>query len=170
MLLGERLRTPRLICVWSVHWTNGNSSAELLWTLYVFVLNCFSLVWLSVTPWTPLSIGFSSPMDSTPPGSSVHRILRSRILEWVAVPTSRVWRLSWVRWYMFSATSGPCLEWSRSLISGIIIIISNSYLAINMLSAWLLKLRLQVSFRFCKLDGSCHLLTFQGSSRRKKLC
>ena len=29
------------------------------------------------------------PMDSSPPGSSVHEILQARILEWVAVPSSR---------------------------------------------------------------------------------
>ena len=30
-----------------------------------------------------------NPMDCSPPGSSVHRILQARILEWVAVPFSR---------------------------------------------------------------------------------
>ena len=29
------------------------------------------------------------PIDSTPPGSSVHRILQARILEWVAISSSR---------------------------------------------------------------------------------
>ena len=29
------------------------------------------------------------PVDCSPPGSSVHRILRARILEWVAMPFSR---------------------------------------------------------------------------------
>ena len=29
------------------------------------------------------------PMDSSPPGSSVHGILQARILEWVAIPFSR---------------------------------------------------------------------------------
>ena len=28
-------------------------------------------------------------MDSSPPGSSVHGILQARILEWVAMPSSR---------------------------------------------------------------------------------
>ena len=28
-------------------------------------------------------------MDRSPPGSTVHRILQARILEWVAVPSSR---------------------------------------------------------------------------------
>ena len=29
------------------------------------------------------------PMDCSPPGSSVHGILQTRILKWVAMPTSR---------------------------------------------------------------------------------
>ena len=29
------------------------------------------------------------PMDGSPPGSSVHGILQARILEWVAIPSSR---------------------------------------------------------------------------------
>ena len=29
------------------------------------------------------------PMDSSLPGSSVHRILQARVLEWVAIPSSR---------------------------------------------------------------------------------
>ena len=29
------------------------------------------------------------PMDCSPPGSSVHRILQERILDWVAMPSSR---------------------------------------------------------------------------------
>ena len=28
-------------------------------------------------------------MDCSPPGSSVHRILQARVLEWVAVPSTR---------------------------------------------------------------------------------
>ena len=29
------------------------------------------------------------PMDYSPPGSSVHEILKARIVEWVAMPSSR---------------------------------------------------------------------------------
>ena len=29
------------------------------------------------------------PMDCSPPGSSIHEILQARILEWVAMPSSR---------------------------------------------------------------------------------
>ena len=31
----------------------------------------------------------SNPMDCGPPGSSVHGILQARILDWVALPSSR---------------------------------------------------------------------------------
>ena len=44
-----------------------------------FMLSHFSHVWLS---W--------DPMDYSPPGSSVHGILQTRILDWVAMPFSRV--------------------------------------------------------------------------------
>ena len=41
-----------------------------------------------------------SPMDCSPPGSSVHGILQARILEWVAMPSSRgtLWTMdqTWV--------------------------------------------------------------------------
>ena len=30
-----------------------------------------------------------NPMDGSPPGSSVHGVLQPRILEWVAMPSSR---------------------------------------------------------------------------------
>ena len=41
------------------------------------ILSHFSYVWLCNT------------MDQSPPGSSVHGILQARILEWVAMPSSR---------------------------------------------------------------------------------
>ena len=43
-----------------------------------FVLSYFSSVQL-----------FCNPMDCSPPGSSVHEVLQARILEWVAMPSSR---------------------------------------------------------------------------------
>ena len=49
------------------------------------VLSRFSRVWLCY------------PMDRSPPGFSVHGILQSRILEWVAIPSSRgsSWLTDW---------------------------------------------------------------------------
>ena len=44
------------------------------------------------------------PMDHSPPGSSVHGILQSRILEWVAISSSK--GISWPRdWALFSFVS-----------------------------------------------------------------
>ena len=42
------------------------------------------------------------PMDCSPPGSSVHGILQARILEWVAMPSSR--RSSWPSVFYVSCT------------------------------------------------------------------
>ena len=38
---------------------------------------------------TQLCLTLCDPMDCRPPGSSVHGILQARILEWVAMPSSR---------------------------------------------------------------------------------
>ena len=37
-----------------------------------------------------LSLTLCNPMGCSPPGSSVHRILQARILEWVVMPSSRL--------------------------------------------------------------------------------
>ena len=37
-----------------------------------------------------LTLILCKPMDCSLPGSSVHGILQARILEWVAIPSSRV--------------------------------------------------------------------------------
>ena len=39
-------------------------------------------------PFTQSCPALCDPMDCNPPGSSVHGILRARILEWVAIPFS----------------------------------------------------------------------------------
>ena len=38
---------------------------------------------------TQSHLTFCNPMDCIPPGSSVHKILQARILQWVAIPFSR---------------------------------------------------------------------------------
>ena len=48
-----------------------------LFSLYTYMLGHFSHVWLC------------NPMDCSPPGSSDYGILQARILEWVAMPSSR---------------------------------------------------------------------------------
>ena len=39
---------------------------------------------------TQLCRTLCDPTDCSPPGSSVHRILQARILEWAAIPFSRI--------------------------------------------------------------------------------
>ena len=49
------------------------------------------------------------PMDSSPPGSSVHGILQGRILEWIAVPFSR--GFSW-------PMDGTCISYISCIAGG----------------------------------------------------
>ena len=46
---------------------------------HAYLLTCFSRVWL-----------FATPVDCSPPGSSVQGISQARILEWVAISFSRI--------------------------------------------------------------------------------
>ena len=47
--------------------------------------------------WLLWCLSLSDPMDHSPPGVSVHGILQARILEWVAMPSSKgsSWRRDW---------------------------------------------------------------------------
>ena len=52
-----------------------------------------------------------NPMHCSPSGSSVHRILQARILEWLAMPSSRAssWPRGWTRVSYVSALAGGFL-------------------------------------------------------------
>ena len=107
-----------------------------VFSIYVMLeLSCFSHVRPFATPWTvacqaPLSMGFSrqeycsglpfpppcyaqlcltlcNPMDCKPPGSSFHGTLQARVLEWIAMPSSR--GSAWPRDGPRSLTS-PCWQ------------------------------------------------------------
>ena len=52
-------------------------------TIYVYVCVCMSAKSLH------LCLTLCDPVDCSLPGSFVHRILQARILEWVAMPSSR---------------------------------------------------------------------------------
>ena len=67
------------------------------------VMFCFSIVKESENVNHSVSPTLCGPMGSSPPGSSVHGIVQARILEWVAIPFSRV-------------SSQP---WDGTLVSGI---------------------------------------------------
>ena len=68
-----------------------------------------------------LCMTFCNPIDCSPPGSSDHRILQARILEWVAISSSRgsSWPRGWThishvscigRWILYhQATGGYCI-------------------------------------------------------------
>ena len=63
------------------------------------------------------------PMDCSPPGSSVHRILQARILEWVAISFSRgsCWPRNWTqasciagKWFFTSWATSETF-WNRDI-------------------------------------------------------
>ena len=51
------------------------------------LVTCFTCLYLFVV--AKLRLTLWDPMDCSPPGSFVHRILQARILEWVTISTSR---------------------------------------------------------------------------------
>ena len=81
---GEGMATHSSILAWRIPWLHYhipggmNSQEEFFWGKR-------QCVWLvaQLCP-TPCNL-----MDYSPPGSSVHGILQARILEWVALPSSR---------------------------------------------------------------------------------
>ena len=56
----------------------------------VCVCMCKTYACVYVCSVTELCPNLCDPMDCSPPGSSVHRILQARILEWVAISCSRI--------------------------------------------------------------------------------
>ena len=89
------------------------------------VLGRFSRVWLY------------DPVDCSPPGPSVHRILQARILEWVAMPSSGGYHqisnlclcLLQCRWILYHWARGDALEKS-------------------MIDPYLWKLKLNIKYRW----------------------
>ena len=78
------------------HWTTREVSwLSLLYSpknsLIHHFIWCVLVAQLCLTLW--------DPMDCSPPGSSIHRILQARILEWVASPFSRgsSWPRDWIQ-------------------------------------------------------------------------
>ena len=49
----------------------------------------FTVMFGPVCPYAQLCPTLCDPMDCSPPGSSVHEIIQARILEWVAIFSSR---------------------------------------------------------------------------------
>ena len=74
-----RARAPA--CVWRERW--GTDSSGTFSVFQVLDKCCVRAKSLQSCP------TLYDPVDCSPPGSSVHGILQARILEWVAMPSSR---------------------------------------------------------------------------------
>ena len=75
-LLCSNLSHPNSLACWLYHWL-------------LFKKCCVSSLCVCCVSVTQLCLTLCSPMDCSPPGSSVHGILQARILRWVAMPSSR---------------------------------------------------------------------------------
>ena len=76
---------------WEAHlWVRGNT---------MFTHNCWHNLttghWLGPCHTVLSRVQLCNPMDCSSPGSSVHKILQARILEWVSISSSRAF--SWPR-------------------------------------------------------------------------
>ena len=76
--------------------TTGKDLAAVL--MYILLWKCFNVLSLNLSPVFESEVKvfvaqlrpiLCKPMDRTPPGFSVHGILQARILEWVAISSSR---------------------------------------------------------------------------------
>ena len=79
------LSSPRSVNFGKHHVTNSHSSGGLSNSLFisVYLLCCCSCLVAKSCP------TLCDPTDCSPPGSSVHGILQARMLEWVAISSSR---------------------------------------------------------------------------------
>ena len=95
--------------LWSWYPTDRlwGSARKLIWHVFcedcLWLLCCNSYNWEGIShvtasmphykhPWclvAQLFLTLCDPMNYSPPGSSVHEILQARILEWVAMPSSK---------------------------------------------------------------------------------
>ena len=90
-------------------WSNSQSIGGLLFCIPFLVLSVHGLAtWLhTIQSWThaaaaaaaaaallQLCLTLCDPTDGSPPGSPVPEILQARILEWVAISFSNVWKWS----------------------------------------------------------------------------
>ena len=112
------------------------SSCPLSWTGWLmpsnYLILCHPLLLLpSIFPSISALVAWlyptlCNPLDSSPPGSSVHGILQARILEWVAIPFSR--GSSWHR--VFSTESVLRIRWPKYWNFSFGICPSNEYLGL----------------------------------------
>ena len=78
----------------------------------MFTLNHYILGWITLRVCMHAKslqscLTLCDPMDCSPPGSSVHGILKARILEWVAIPFSRGVPYIYI-WFWYLLTHTRC--------------------------------------------------------------
>ena len=66
---------------------SSHGSPGFWWLLWTF--NLYPFTFLKSESRSVLCLTLCNPMDCSLPGSSIHGILQARILEWVAIPSSR---------------------------------------------------------------------------------
>ena len=66
---------------------------------YIYMLLYFVYLYMAIYLSARSSPTLCDPVDCIPPGSSVHGILQARILDWVAMPSSRasLWHRNWTQ-------------------------------------------------------------------------
>ena len=69
--------------VWAIHYSLALQDAPGTSCLFPAPVLCMHAKLLQ------LCLTLRDPMDCSPPGSSIHGILQAKILEWIAVPSSR---------------------------------------------------------------------------------
>ena len=106
--LGEGMTTYSSILAWRIPWTEGACQATVhrvtkSWTR-LKQLSTHAHRYMNGCMYVQSCPALCNPMDCSPWGSSVHRILQARILEWVAIPFSMGY--SWPR----DQTQSPALH------------------------------------------------------------
>ena len=84
------VHSERRTCIWH---QKGPSSCETEWEVdlrrSMWMVQIATVMTLVPAKLLHLCPTLCNPMDYSPPGSSVHGILQARMLEWVAMPSSR---------------------------------------------------------------------------------
>ena len=110
-------------------YTSSWSRTDVLQKRFCFVLaGSIVKMYFVIVAWSCLSL--CNPMDCSSPGSSVHGILQARILEWVAMPSSREssWPRDWIRvscigrqilyyWATWEAQGVLYIPWNLPILS-----------------------------------------------------
>ena len=104
--LKKEIATHSSILAWRIPWTEEPGGLQSMGSRLSDIFHCknhleshksmieLPFFWRSQIPERKMLVAQSyptlwDPMDCSPPGSFVHRILQARILEWVVIPFSR---------------------------------------------------------------------------------